>query len=208
MRTDGAAPLSSSGRRVESDLRANGEQMRAFKTVCAVAVVAAVTGCSSALSGRHQVAAASASLSDVGGHVVGTAQLWQGDDGVVHVDVRATRLTPGMHGIHFHAVGSCEGAAATPFSAAGSHYNPLGKQHGLNNASGPHAGDAPNLEVGADGTGHLSFTTNRITLVTGPTSLFDSDGSAIVIHGGADDQTSQPAGNSGARVACGVVRAT
>ena len=182
--------------------------MRAFKTICAVAAVAAVSGCSSALFGRHRVAAATASLTDVSGNGVGTAQLWQGDDGAVHVDVRAIRLAPGVHGIHFHAVGRCEAAGTTPFSTAGSHYNPLGKQHGLNNTSGPHAGDAPNLEVGSDGTGHLSFTTNRITLVTGPTSLFDSDGSAIVIHGGADDQMSQPAGNSGARIACGVVQPT
>ena len=182
--------------------------MRTFKMICSAAAVVTVCGCSSALLGGHHVASATASLADASGASAGTAQLWQGDDGVVHVDVRATHLTPGVHGIHFHAVGRCEGNLATPFSTAGAHYNPLGKQHGLNNAAGPHAGDAPNLEVGSDGTGHLSFTTSRITLTSGPTSVIDSDGTAIVIHATADDQTSQPSGNSGARVACGVVQAS
>jgi Cu-Zn family superoxide dismutase len=182
--------------------------MKTFKMICAVAVVAAISGCSSALLGRHHLAEATASFRDVSGNSVGSAQLWQGDDGAVHVDVRATQLPPGVHGIHFHAVGRCEAAGATPFSTAGSHYNPLGKQHGLNNSAGPHAGDAPNIEIGADGAGRLSFTTNRITLTSGQISLFDSDGAAIVLHGGPDDQTSQPAGNSGARIACGVVQPT
>jgi superoxide dismutase, Cu-Zn family len=159
--------------------------------------------CSSALT-RHPVAAATATLMNASGGPVGSAQMWQEAGGLVHVDVSATNLTTGAHGIHFHAVGRCEGGA-TAFSTAGGHYNPTSREHGLQNPAGPHAGDAPNLDIGADGSGHLSFTTDRVTLTAGSTSLFDADGTAIVIHAAADDQTSQPSGNSGARVACGVV---
>lgn len=167
-------------------------------------LLALCAACSTALR-SHPVAAATATLADANGATIGTAQLWQEADGLVHVDVTVALLASGAHGIHFHAVGTCDGGA-TAFSTAGGHFNPLNKQHGLNNSAGPHAGDAPNLQIGANGQGSLSFTTDRVTLTAGPTSLFDSDGSAIVIHAVADDQVSQPSGNSGARLACGVVR--
>ncbi len=170
--------------------------------------------CNKSFLTSHPVAVAGATISDSAGRVVGTASLWQEADGIVHVDVdvtcavggACTALTPGEHGIHFHSVGRCVAASSPAYSSAGGHYNPLSKQHGLNNALGAHAGDAPNLTVGADGRGKASFTTDRVTITSGATSLFDADGSSIVIHGGADDQMSQPAGNSGARVACGVVK--
>ena len=171
-----------------------------------VPMVVLVAACSSALLTRHPVAAARAALVDVNGGAVGTAELWQEAGGLVHVDVSASNLAPGAHGIHFHAVGRCEGGS-TAFSTAGAHYNPLNKAHGLSNPDGPHAGDAPNIQIGANGSGTLPFTTNRVTLTSGSTTLFDADGSAIVIHANADDQVSQPSGNSGARIACGVVRA-
>jgi Cu-Zn family superoxide dismutase len=120
------------------------------------------------------------------------------------VNATASSLTPGSHGIHFHAVGRCEGS--TQFNSAGAHYNPLNRDHGLTHPSGPHAGDAPNLVAGDDGRGTLSFTTDRVTLTSGGTTLFDADGSSLVVHAAADDQMTQPAGNSGARVACGVVQ--
>lgn len=172
------------------------------------------TACNKSFLTSHPVAVAGATISDSAGRVVATASLWQEADGIVHVDVdvtcasggACTALTPGEHGIHFHSVGRCVAASSPAFSSAGGHYNPLFKQHGLNNALGAHAGDAPNLTVGADGRGKASFTTDRVTITSGATSLFDADGSSIVIHGGADDQMSQPAGNSGARVACGVVK--
>ena len=163
-------------------------------------------GCSSALLGRSPVASATAALSAPNGSAVGTAQLRQARGGLVTVDVTLSSLTPGAHGIHLHAVGRCEGATA--FSTAGAHYNPLNKEHGLERPGGPHAGDAPNLVAGADGSATLSFTTKRVTLTSGPTSLFDTDGSALVVHAAPDDQVSQPSGNSGARVACGVLRFT
>ena len=147
--------------------------------------------------------AATATLRDSAGAEVGTARLTGDDDGTVHLVVHVDRMTPGAHGIHFHAVGSCEGA--TKFASAGGHHNPLSKKHGLQNPEGPHAGDLPNLTVGANGSGDLDTTTSLTTLRDGPASLFDADGSAVVVHAGEDDQHTDPAGNSGARVACGVL---
>jgi Cu-Zn family superoxide dismutase len=124
---------------------------------------------------------------------------------VVTVDIASLALPAGTHGIHFHEVARCDGGA-TAFSTAGAHYNPLGRQHGLDNPAGPHAGDAPNIVIPASGVGAASFGTDRVSLTPGTISLFDADGSALVIHANADDQRTQPSGNSGARIACGVVR--
>ncbi|HEU4747720.1 MAG TPA: superoxide dismutase family protein [Gemmatimonadaceae bacterium] len=162
-------------------------------------------GCSTGLLSRSPAAAATVNLTSANGTSVGTAQLRQSTDGFVTVDLTVSGLTPGSHGIHFHAVGLCEGS--TSFSTAGGHYNPLNKEHGLARPAGPHAGDAPNIVAGSDGRATVSFTTDRVTLTPGATTLFDTDGSALVVHATADDQVSQPAGNSGGRVACGVVRA-
>ena len=181
-------------------------QPASLRLLVLMAAGAAVAGCASAPSPLNRVAAAYATVSNSAGERRGTAELWQDADKIVHVNVQVASMPPGPHGIHFHAVGSCESSGTTPFAAAGAHFNPLGRQHGLDNAAGPHAGDAPNLTVGEDGIGHATFTTDRISLTDGSTSLFDADGSAIVIHAAADDQTSQPAGNSGARIACGVVK--
>jgi superoxide dismutase, Cu-Zn family len=120
----------------------------------------------------------------------------------VRVNVQVRGLPPGTHGIHIHMTGSC---LAPDFSSAGDHFNPTGRQHGLQNPNGPHAGDLPNLEVGADGSGVLTAIAQDLTLGSGPTSLFDADGSALVIHAGPDDNVSDPAGNSGARIACGTI---
>jgi len=179
--------------------------LSSFALSLAAAVIAA---CASAPSPLNRVAVAYASIANAAGDRKGTVELWQDMDKIVHVEVQVTGMPPGPHGIHFHQVGKCDGAEATPFSTAGGHFNPIGRQHGLDNPQGPHAGDAPNFTVNADGTGKASFTTDRVSLTDGSTSLFDDDGSAIVIHAAADDQTSQPAGNSGARIACGVVKRT
>ena len=106
-----------------------------------------------------------------------------------------------MHGLHIHTVGAC-----TPdFAAVGGHFNPTTAQHGLDNPSGPHAGDLPNLEIDADGNGTYEATTTLVTLDQGDNSLFDSDGSALVIHADPDDLITDPAGNSGDRIACGII---
>lgn len=172
----------------------------------AALMVAVCSACSSTQLRRNAVAQAIAVLYDVNGALVGTAQLWQESNGLVNVEIATLALPPGTHGIHFHAVGKCEGGS-TAFSTAGAHYNPLGKEHGLENPQGPHAGDAPNIVTPASGIGRVTFSTSRVLLTPGTISLFDVDGSAIVIHANADDQLSQPSGNSGARIACGIVRA-
>ena len=150
---------------------------------------------------------AEAALVDTYGQPVGWARFVEDATGVVHVNVHVKGLTPGLHGIHIHAIGVCTPGTATPFSSAGSHHNPLGRVHGLLADGGPHAGDLPNLTVNDDGIGHLDGTTTEATLSAGPTSIFDADGSAIVIHALQDDQVTNPTGSSGPRVACGVITA-
>jgi Cu-Zn family superoxide dismutase len=173
------------------------------KIVC---VIALCTACSAAQRMTNTVASGTAVIYNLNGAPIGTAQLSQNVNGVVSVEIASLALPAGTHGIHFHQVGKCEGGA-TAFSTAGGHFNPLGKEHGLENPKGPHAGDAPNIVIPASGVGRVSFTTDRVSLTPGASSLFDGDGSAIVVHAGADDQVSQPAGNSGGRIACGVITA-
>ncbi len=175
-----------------------------FSVALAVAA-SALTACASSQLASNRVATASATIRNAAGDERGTADIWQDRDNIVHVDVQVNGMPPGPHGIHFHEIGACTASGSTAFASAGSHYNPLGRQHGLDNSAGPHGGDAPNFTVAPDGTGRATFTTDRVSLTDGSTTLFDGDGSSIVIHAGADDQISQPSGNSGARIACGVV---
>ena len=169
-------------------------------------VTLTAAGCASAPSPSDRIASATAVIVNAAGEERGTANVWQDRDKIIHVDVQLMNMPSGPHAIHFHAVGRCEGSGSTPLTSAGAHYNPLGRQHGLDNPAGPHAGDAPNFTVNAEGGGRANFTTDRVSLTEGSTSLLDNDGSAIVIHASADDQTSQPAGNSGGRIACGVLK--
>jgi Cu-Zn family superoxide dismutase len=148
---------------------------------------------------------ASASLTDANGRDVGTLRFTDLGAAGVLVTGELRNLSAGQHGIHFHAVGQCEGAGA--YASAGGHFNPASRKHGLANPDGPHAGDLPNVEIGADMTGSYRATTTRVTLGNDALSLLDADGSAVIVHATADDQATDPAGNSGARVACGVIRA-
>ena len=138
---------------------------------------AGIVGC--AHPPLNRVAVAYATFNSTAGESRGEALLWQDPGNIVHVELNLHDLPPGEHGIHFHAVGKCEGGA-TAFSTAGAHYNPIGRQHGLNNPAGPHNGDAPNVMVGADGRAKSNFTTDRISLTAGSTTLFDDDGAAMV----------------------------
>ena len=144
---------------------------------------------------------ASATLRDAQGKVVGTATLTPGERGV-KVVVSVSGVPPGLHGFHIHAVGKCEGPE---FKSAGGHFNPAGKQHGLENPKGWHAGDMPNLWVGPDGTGKGEFLAQGATLDTGRGSLFPDGGTSVVLHAHPDDMESDPAGNAGPRIACGVI---
>ncbi|MBI2914271.1 MAG: superoxide dismutase family protein [Chloroflexi bacterium] len=148
------------------------------------------------------VETASAELKNPSGQLVGSAQFAQDAQGVVQIKVSVTGLPPGPHGMHIHAVGKCE---PPDFTSAGGHFNPLGRKHGLNTPDGAHAGDVPGLIVKADGSAQYESSSDRVTVSAGPTSLFDADGNALVIHAAADDQLTDPTGNSGARIACGVI---
>lgn len=159
----------------------------------------ALGGCTTAGSvGPRELA--SASLTRADGAAVGTASLRE-DRGATVLRVSASGLTPGVHGIHLHAVGKCEGPG---FTSAGGHLNPTAKQHGSLNPAGSHLGDLPNLEAGADGIAMLEHRIGQPAAAL-RTDLFDADGTAIVIHAGPDDYRSDPSGNSGGRVACGVL---
>ena len=141
-------------------------------------------------------------MMDSDGNAIGTAELSEEDVGVM-VALEVEGLEEGMHGIHFHETGMCEGP---DFESAGGHFNPTGAMHGMDNPDGPHAGDLPNIEVSSDGTASQEFTAENVTLATGEeNSLLKEGGTALVIHAAEDDQTTDPSGDSGDRIACGVV---
>ena len=142
-----------------------------------------------------------ATLRDAQGKVVGTATFTPGDGGT-RITVAVAGVAPGPHGFHVHAVGKCEGP---DFKSAGGHFNPAGKEHGIENPKGFHAGDVPNLVVGPDGAGKGDFLARGASLEPGPGSLFPEGGTAVVLHAAPDDMKTDPAGNAGARIACGVV---
>ena len=161
----------------------------------------ALAACASLNAGRAVGTTATTELRNAEGRVLGTASFTQISAGVrIVLEVRG--LPPGAKAVHIHEAGRCEGPA---FATAGSHFNPDKRQHGLLNPQGPHAGDLPNITIDADGSGRLETTTDRVTLGGGPTSLFDGDGLALVVHGSPDDFKTDPTGNSGARIACGVI---
>ena len=142
-------------------------------------------------------ATASANLVDANNKPVGTAKLTQTPHGLL-ISVDLHDLKPGTHAIHLHETGKCEGPA---FKTAGGHFNPAKKEHGFMSAGGAHAGDMPNLDVPAGGAVKAELFAPDATL----DALIDADGGAIVVHAKADDYKSQPAGDAGDRVACGVV---
>ena len=161
-----------------------------------------LTGCASILSPLSPAStAATAEVRDASNQMVGQASLVEVTGGV-RIVLEARDLPPGEKGVHLHAVGKCEPPG---FASAGEHFNPQDKQHGLLNPAGPHAGDLANITIAANGTGRLETFTERVTLGAGANSLLDADGSALVIHADPDDFKTDPTGNSGARIACGVV---
>lgn len=147
--------------------------------------------------------AATAEVKDAQGKVVATAK-FKAVKGGVQLSVKATGLPAGVHAIHVHTVGKCE---APGFTTAGGHFNPEKKQHGMMNPAGHHAGDMPNFTINAKGVGTYKTVIQGITLAgDGETSLFHAGGTALVIHEKEDDMKSDPAGNAGARLACGLVQ--
>lgn len=145
---------------------------------------------------------ASATLKNAEGKDVGTAQLSQTPTGVL-INLALTGAPAGEHAFHVHAVGKCE----PPFTTAGGHFNPGAKKHGIMAAEGHHAGDMPNLHIPASGELAVEVMNSSITLEKGkPNSVFGPDGTALVIHAGKDDYKTDPTGDAGGRIACGVIQ--
>jgi Cu-Zn family superoxide dismutase len=158
--------------------------------------LAAFLLCWSSLVPVVDAASARAEMKDERGTRVGEATLRDSSDGV-RISATFSHLPPGEHAFHVHAVGKCE----PPFESAGEHFNPTGKQHGRDNPRGPHAGDMPNIEVPSSRRATIDIVLKNVSL----NSMLDGDGASLVVHENADDYKSDPAGNSGRRIACGVI---
>jgi Cu-Zn family superoxide dismutase len=160
-------------------------------------------GSKAVMASESTAAAVTVDLIGVRGTSIGKAKLTPVEGGV-QFDVDAAYLPQGLHGFHVHENGMC---AAPEFQTAGGHFNPDGKKHGIENPEQPHAGDLPNLLAGVDGKAKTTFVNNRVTLEKDkPNSLFKTGGTALVIHEKGDDNKTDPSGNSGARIACGVIQ--
>lgn len=150
---------------------------------------------------QAQTTSAVAQMQDREGNSVGEVTLKQTPNGVL-LTAKLKNLPAGTHAFHVHETGRCE----PPFESAGGHYNPDGSEHGYLVEGGPHAGDMPNIQVPSQGEFTVEIFNPRISLAQdAPNTVLDEDGSAIIVHEGADDYESQPSGDAGGRIACGVI---
>jgi len=174
--------------------------MRRFDSTVILPALAFVASCSMLHKTKP---VAEARVANASGASLGVLQFIPTSAGV-RIKGELKSLPAGTHGIHIHTVGKCDAPA---FTTAGGHFNPASTKHGLKNPAGPHAGDMENITAESDGEADVDLTTTRITLdAAAGTGIFDTDGAAIVVHATTDDQTTDPSGNSGARIACGVIQ--
>ncbi|MES2989593.1 MAG: superoxide dismutase family protein [Pseudomonadota bacterium] len=174
--------------------------MRALAVTAIAGLVLA--GCASPEKNARYMAGnfrAQADLMKADGTPIGTG-IAEEIDGDIRVIVEVKGMAEGVHGVHIHAVGKCE---APDFASAAGHWNPTTHQHGKENPAGPHMGDLPNLQLDKNGRDQITFTLKGTTLA----SMLDADGAALVVHAGPDDYKTDPSGNSGGRIACGVFQA-
>ena len=172
--------------------------MKSLMVVAALALAAAASAQDAKAKKSQPV---TVNLKDGQGKAVGTATISPAAQGV-KIKLNAQNLTPGEHAIHVHETAKCDGP---DFKTAGAHFNPDGKKHGLQNPEGPHAGDMPNFTVDAKGKSKATVTDSNVTLGDDPHSVFTGGGTALVIHAKPDDGKTDPSGNSGDRVACGLI---
>ena len=178
--------------------------MMRSEQICTAFFIILATSCDNENGGApasDHAAMAQAAIKNAQGDVVGNATFTDAGQGVT-VDLRVSGLTAGEHGIHIHESGACEGPE---FKSAGEHFNPGNKHHGAMNPQGKHAGDLGNITVAADGTGSKQETLSELKLGPGDNSLLRAGGTSILIHADPDDGRTDPSGNSGARIACGVI---
>ncbi|HEX8401397.1 MAG TPA: superoxide dismutase family protein [Allosphingosinicella sp.] len=168
--------------------------------VAALAAGCAPSGTADSAGSSAGAAAASAEVRDAAGQGKARVQARQVGD-AVRVRVEATGMAVGTYAAHVHTTGVC---APPDFTSAGPHWNPTNQQHGKDNPAGMHKGDLPNLTIGANGRGSIEYAIPAASIRGGATPMLDGDGAALVIHAQADDYRTDPSGNAGARVACGV----
>jgi len=166
------------------------------RTLCIIPLLAVIACCAAATAQGVTV-----QLKTAQGQEAGTAIIKSASHGVV-VQVKAKNLPAGEHGIHFHQSAKCD---PPDFKTAGAHFNPDGKKHGVKNPEGHHAGDMKNLTVAANGTATTTIVDHDVNLGDGSHSLLSNGGTALVIHAKPDDMMTDPTGNSGDRIACGVI---
>lgn len=180
-----------------------------MKTSLAMLTCAALLGAAIpalAQDNADALTTAEATFIDAEGAEIGTITLTQTEEGVT-IAGTLEGIPEGEHGFHVHETGDCDSAGG--FESAGGHFNPTGNEHGLKNENGPHAGDMANQTVDAGGQLVLNVNNDMVSLTEGEEGfLLDDDGSALVVHSGPDDNTTDPDGNAGDRIACGVIEAT
>lgn len=165
----------------------------------AFALVALAAGAFAAGAGAQGMA--HIDVKDATGKSVGMAMISAAQGGGVSIAIDFKGLPPGEHALHFHMTAKCE----APFTSAGGHFNPGAKKHGMQNPEGPHAGDMANFTVAANGTAKATIVNKNVTMADGANSIYAGGGTALMIHAGADDMKTDPSGNAGDRIACGLV---